>query len=389
MNGFGLASWMARMPDIKEHMALTPGRLGVMILAVSVGSLIGLPLAGRVVHRIGATNTVRAGLLLTVPGMMLAALTVQERGPVWLVMLGLLFVGLGNGIWDVSQNLEGTVIERAVGKAIMPWFHAAFSGGTVAAALVAALLVLLKVPLPIHLGAAMLLTIIGGWWGSSTFLPAYSEQETSDAGVSAAGTAASATSAWLEPRTLMIGLLVLAAGFTEGSANDWMAVAFVEGHHHAKSLGVLSLAVFLIFMTAGRILGTNLLDKYGRVLVLRVLFSLALVGCALVVFGGRWISFLGTALWGLGASLGFPVGMSAAADDPSRAHARISVVSTIGYMSFLGGPPLLGFLGDHVGVLHSLLAVGAVGILAMLVIPAARPPKPEPASEHLQFPVTP
>ena len=91
--------------------------------------------------------------------------------------------------------------------------------------------------------------------------------------------------------------MVLAAAFTEGTANDWMAVAFVDGHHVAQALGVIALAVFLSFMTIGRILGTRLLDRYGRVLVLRTLFGAAIVGCALVVFGHLWLAFAGAALW--------------------------------------------------------------------------------------------
>lgn len=125
-------------------------------------------------------------------------------------------------------------------------------------------------------------------------------------------------------------------------------------------------------MTVGRILGTALLDRYGRVTVLRVLFTAAIVGCLLVVFGGTVLAFIGAAVWGVGASLGFPVGMSAAADDPARAPMRLSVVSTIGYTAFLAGPPLLGFLGDHLGILHALLVVGAVSLAALLVIPVAR-----------------
>lgn len=135
-------------------------------------------------------------------------------------------------------------------------------------------------------------------------------------------------------------------------------------------------------MTIGRILGVRLLDRHGRVLVLRTLFGAAIVGCALVVFGHLWLAFAGAALWGFGASLGFPVGMSAAADDPRRAALRLSVVSTIGYAAFLGGPPLLGFLGDHFGVLHALTAVGAISVLAAIVAPAARPTARSPQYER-------
>ena len=125
--------------------------------------------------------------------------------------------------------------------------------------------------------------------------------------------------AWLEPRTLLIGVVVFAAAFTEGTANDWIGVALSDGYGLPRWAGVLGFAVFLTAMTAGRLLGTRVLDRRGRVPVLRVLFVAAVVGCLLVVFGGPALAFVGAAVWGVGASLGFPVGMSAAADEPLRA----------------------------------------------------------------------
>ena len=374
MNGFAFASWMSRVPDVREILDLTPGMLSVLLLSVSAGSLLGLPVAGRIAHRFGAVASVRIGLSLAAPGIVLAALAVQfEVGRFW-AMPGLFLVGLGMGVWDVAQNLEGTVIERALDKAIMPWFHAAFSGGTVLAVLIGAGLVWLKVPLLVHLGVVAVLTVVAVWWGTGRFLPSQSTSD--DVEDAASAPAVAQRSAWSEPRTLLIGVMVLAAAFTEGTANDWMAVAFVDGHDVDKALGVLALAVFLTFMTAGRVLGAGLLDRYGRVPVLRVLFASAIVGCLLVVFGNTWLAFIGCAIWGVGASLGFPVGMSAAADDPERAAMRLSVVATIGYTAFLAGPPLLGFLGDHFGILNALLAVGAISALAILIVPVAKRAQP-------------
>jgi MFS family permease len=172
----------------------------------------------------------------------------------------------------------------------------------------------------------------------------------------------------------MIGLVVLAAAFTEGTANDWISVAFVEGHGVPAWAGVLAFASFLSFMTLGRLVGTRLLDAHGRIPVLRVTFAMAAVGSLMVIFGPAWMAYLGTAVWGVGASLGFPVGMSASADEPARAAARMSVVATIGYTAFIAGPPLLGFLGDHFTVLRALMAVTVMVALAMLVIPATREP---------------
>jgi len=93
----------------------------------------------------------------------------------------------------------------------------------------------------------------------------------------------------------------------------------------------------------------------------------------IAVLAGSWLLALGgVALWGLGASLGFPVGMSAAADDEHLAPARVSVVAVIGYTAFLAGPPLVGLLGDRVGVLSALLVVPVVLIPALALVPATR-----------------
>lgn len=372
LNGFAFASWMARVPDVKQMLDLTPGQLGVMLLGVSMGSLIGLPVSGRLANWLGAARTLRLAAMLFLPGFLFAAIMAQSQAAVYLVMMGLFVVGLTSGIWDVCQNLEGSIVERGLGRAIMPWFHAAFSAGTVAGALVGAAMVAMRVPLVIHLGVVGVLSSGLAVWATTRFLAGV-EVPIAERDEAAASFAKPARSAWTEPRTLLIGLMVLAAGFTEGTANDWMAVAFVDGHDTSNALGVVALAVFLLFMTAGRLLGTGLLDRYGRVFVLRLMFGGAIVGSLMVIFGNTPIAFAGAAVWGLGASLGFPVGMSAAADDPERAPLRIAVVSTIGYLSFLGGPPLLGFLGDHFGVLNALLAVSALLVMAVFVVPAARP----------------
>ena len=141
-----------------------------------------------------------------------------------------------------------------------------------------------------------------------------------------------------------------------------------------RGLAVLGFAWFVTAMTAGRLVGPLLLDRFGRVRVLYATVAMAGLGVLLTVLGGHPALVVpGIALWGLGASLGFPVGMSAAADDAAHAAARVSVVSTIGYTAFLAGPPLLGFVASHTGTLNALLVVAAVLVPAALVVPATRP----------------
>jgi MFS family permease len=376
VNGLVLATWLSRLPDVKASLGLSPGEVSYLLLAVSAGAVIGLPSAGRIAHRIGSSRTVRLGAGVALIGVVGAAWSVQAQTALAVPMIGLFGFGLGSGTWDVAQNLEGSVIEQTLGRAIMPWFHAAFSAGTVAGALLGAWSTAVRVPIAAHITVIVILCAAAVMWGTAGFLSGYDEE--SAHAVRRAGS----RSPWLEPRTLLIGVMVLAAAFTEGTANDWLAIAFVDGHGTSAAQGVLALAVFLTFMTAGRIIGTRALDRYGREPVLRLLFAAAIVGCLLVVFAGTPGAYLGAAVWGVGASLGFPVGMSAASDEPSRAALRLSVVATIGYTAFLAGPVLVGFLGDRVGVLRALLAVAVVSGLAILVVPASKPLPDLPASDN-------
>jgi fucose permease len=179
--------------------------------------------------------------------------------------------------------------------------------------------------------------------------------------------------AWLEPQTLVIGVMVLCFAVVEGSANDWLSLALIDGYDVAHWVGVAGYAVFVCAMTASRFAGTVLLDRFGRAAVLWATAVAAATGILLVVLGSYAVLVVaGILVWGLGASLGFPVGMSAAADDPARSAARVSVVSTIGYGAFLAGPPLLGALGDHVGTLDALLAVAVLMVPAALTVFATR-----------------
>jgi MFS family permease len=378
--GLVFASWASRIADTKAALGLTPGELGATLLAASLGSVTGLPLAGRVSNRLGAGRTVALGMTLALAGLIGVGVVVDLHGPRLVLAAGLYLVGLGVGLWDVAMNLEGATVEHVLDASVMPHFHASFSGGTVLSALIGSVMSWAGVPLSVHFAGAVVITAGLAAWALPRFLPRDAEQESEEGGTAAAPPARQ-RSAWLEPRTVLIGVVVFAAAFTEGTANDWLAVAFVDGHDLPAWTGVLGFATFLTFMTVGRILGTGLLDRHGRVPVLRISFALAVVGAALVVWGNPALAFLGAAVWGVGAALGFPVGMSASADDPARAAARMSVVATIGYGAFLAGPPLLGFLGDHVGVLHSLLVVGALALLALAVVPSVREPGGRPRAQ--------
>jgi len=367
LNGFAFATWASRIPSVRHALDLGPGRLGLLLLACSIGSVLSLPTAGANVQRFGARRVVVAATLVEAVGLVLVAVGAGVLESVPATALGLFLVGLGTGTWDVAMNVEGAEVERLIGRSIMPRFHAAFSLGTVAGAGIGALVTYVGVGIGWHVGTVGVLVAVLGAVSVRGFLAVDPERHDASPG--------SALKAWTEPRTLLIGVMVLALALTEGVANDWLGVAMVDGYGAPTWLGAAAFALFVAAMTGGRVAGTVVLDAYGRQTVLWGTMALAAVGVLLVVLGQvAVVVAIGIVLWGLGASLGFPVGMSAAADDPKRAAARVSVVSTIGYTAFLAGPPLLGFIGSQVGVLQALLVVSIVLIPSALVVPATRPP---------------
>lgn len=372
INGLVFASWAARIPAVTEILRITSGQMGTLLLCTAVGSLLALPTAGLVVGRIGTANAVRFGGVLAAAAGVGIALSLSVAS-IPGTAVSLFFFGIAIGLWDVSQNIEGADVEHRLRRTIMPQFHAAFSGGAFIGALVGAGLSNLGVGLPAHLLAIAGVVLVATLVAPRYFLP-------HAASVLPEGEAkpAKGPSAWRDSRTLLIGVVVLGATLTEGAGNDWIAKASVDGLGTADSTGALMFALFVLAMTAMRFLGGRVIDAYGRVAVLRASMAAAAVGLGLFVLAGNvWIAAAGAALWGIGAALAFPMGMSAAADDPQRAAARVSVVSTLGYVSFLAGPPLLGYLGDLVGIHQALLAIMAPIVVALLLAGAARPLRKE------------
>lgn len=371
LNGFAFATWMSRIPETRAELGLTPGQLGTLLLAISVGSVLALPSAGMWVHRFGAARVVAVAAVIDAAGLALAGLGAVALGEVAVVAVGLFLLGVGSGTWDVAMNVEGAAVEHSIGRTIMPRFHAAFSLGTVVGAAGGAAAAATGTGVETHLVLAALPVAVGTLVAVRRFLPAAAEAETESTGRPAGR-------AWTEPRTLAIGLLVLAMALTEGVANDWLAVALVDGYGVPPWVGAAGFALFVSAMTLGRVTGPVLLDRFGRVPVLWTCMGMAATGVLLVVLGQALVLVAaGVVLWGVGASLGFPVGMSAAADDPAYAASRVSVVSTVGYTAFLAGPPVLGYLGDQVGVLRALLLVAVLMVPSALAVPAARRPVPD------------
>jgi MFS family permease len=383
--GFAFASWASRIPQVRDRLHLTSADLGLVLLTIAAGSITALLLAGVIVSRFHSRRTVTA--MAALQGAALAAVALGYLAGVVPVVIALFVFGFSAAAWDVAMNVQGAAVERRLGRAIMPRFHAGYSIGTVAGALVGAAMVVLHVPVTPHLLAVAVVEAVVIPAAVRSFIPDIEDLDAGRGAADATGKAASPLGRWREPRTLLVGIVVLAFAFAEGAGIDWISLSLIDGYRQAAVLGTLGLAAFLASMTIGRWFADGLLARYGRVRVIRGQTVLAIAGVLLFVFSPTVaLALAGVLLWGLGASLGFPVGMSAAADDPGAAAGRVSVVASIGYCAFLGGPPLIGYLGQDVTVLRALVAVAVVLALATLVtgalrpLPVHSPPQADPSS---------
>ncbi|PWD52292.1 MFS transporter [Serinibacter arcticus] len=390
--GLSLASWVTRTPAIRDAVGASTAEMGLLLLGLSIGSMAGVLSSGALVQRLGCRPVAIAGCASITLGML--AITVGAgTGSAPAIFLGLLLFGLGMGLSEIALNIEGAAVEKALGRAVLPILHGCFSLGTVVGALGGILATAVDVSPFWHLLAVTVagLAIVAG---ALPGLPARTGQRTTATAIDptrdavevpAAPVAPAATMLQVlrRPTVVLLGVLILGMALAEGAANDWLPLIMVDGHGLDPTVGSLVYTGFAVAMTTGRFAGAWFLDRFGRGPVLLASVLTAAVGIAGVVFSpSPVLAGVAVLFWGLGASLGFPVVISAAGDHPTDSAAQVSAVATAGYIAFLVGPPLLGLLGEHHGLRNAMLAVLALVVAAALVArPAMRVPDPAPADD--------
>ncbi|MGM7671509.1 MFS transporter [Microbacterium sp. A93] len=363
--GIGIASWVTRTPDIRDLLGASTLEMGLVLFGLSLGSMLGILVSGLLVARFGARPVIAAGastIVISMPTIGVGA----GLGEPFLVAVGLFLFGAGMGGGEVVLNVEGADVERLTGRSFLPQMHGFFSLGTVIGALIGMFATASAFPVQLHLilvGVVALLAVIF----SVPRIPAGTGRVERTA---SGAVRRSNTHLWRDPTLLLIGVIILAMALAEGTANDWLPLVMVDGHGFDAASGSAIYAVFAAAMTTGRFIGAWFIDRFGRAVVLCASGVFATIGLAIIIFvDGQAAATAAVILWGLGASLGFPVAISAAGDSEVDSAARVSLVATLGYVAFLVGPPALGFAGDEFGlraaliiplVLVALAAVAAV-----------------------------
>lgn len=371
--GSGFASWAARLPAVKQNLGIGDFEVGVLLFALGAGSLVGVMSSNVIVARWGAKRGLSVTLVGVAVGLFVTALGVDAAASYPLAIIGLAVMGLFFGATDVMINVEAAAVEQAFERTLMPLFHAFYSLGTVAGAGIGVVMALWSVGVTWHLGTiAVVFLAVGSV--ALRFLPAQVEGADAAVAPSRRERLGAAFAVWRDPRTYAIGAIVLGMAFAEGSANDWLTIAVVDGHDGTEATGAVFLTVFSVSMTLFRAVGGPIVDRIGRVWTLRALSVAAGVGLVVFILAPNLpVALIGVVLWGAGAALGFPLGMSAAADDPAKAAASVSAAATIGYVAFLCGPPVLGWISHQIGILPTLWIIVALIAMSGLASGGARP----------------
>ncbi|MFG0519091.1 MFS transporter [Kluyvera intermedia] len=374
--GLLMASWATRTPAIRDILSVTTAEMGIVLFGLSIGSMSGILCSAFFVKRFGTRTVIRTTMSCAIFGMMILSLALHLSSA-WVFAIGLAIFGASFGSAEVAINVEGAAVEREMKKTVLPMMHGFYSLGTLVGAGVGMAVTAFGLPAVWHIMVAGLVGIAPIFIAIKAIPDGTGRNEAEDAHHLEKG-----VPFWRDMQLMLIGVVVLAMAFAEGSANDWLPLLMVDGHGFSPTSGSLIYAGFTLGMTVGRFTGGWFIDRYSRVTVVRASALMGALGIALIIFvDSPWVAGVSVILWGLGASLGFPLTISAASDTGPDAPTRVSVVATTGYLAFLVGPPLLGFLGEHYGLRSAMLAVLALVLIAALVAKAVAKPEPRVVME--------
>lgn len=397
MLGAGFGVWLGRLPAIRDHLAASTFEMSVYGLCLAAGSLTGLAFSGRTVTWLGARRSLAVHLPLLTFGMV-AAILLFWAGHIVPAVIALFIYGFAFSTSDVSANVTAAEAERALGRPRMPLLHAAYSLGAVTSTGIGSLAEALQIPVPLHTVIAFALTLATAlvalrWVPESEHITARLRAAEAPKPLSAitgpiptigpglqppAPQPERPYNPWTDLRIYLIGTIALSMSLGEGTGADWIALALVDGRGYSNSVATMLVVVFFVAMVATRVVGSALLLRFGRVLMIRASAVAYIVGVMLMILGpAMWASVLGAVLWGAGCALAFPVAVSAAADDPARAVKSVAAVSAIAYGAYLLGPMLIGFLGERFGLLPAFWPLVGFAVLCVVIADAVRRREPQ------------
>lgn len=359
MNGFVVGSWAPKIPEFMARFELSESRMGMAILALGLGSLAAMPIAGVIITKHGTANLLRGLAVATASTLLLVTLSPIITSAIAAVIL----LGATIGAMDVVMNANAVSVERKLGRAIMSSCHGFWSLGGLAGAALGGYLIA-WIGLTAH---AVIVT------GLAMSLVVMSWKFILDDGAKIPGEKRRFTLPQ-SPLPWLMGIIAFFSIIPEGAVLDWSALFLRDERGVSVSLSGLGFGSVSIAMAVMRFLGDGLRNRFGAVRVMFLGSAFAALGLSIAAWSSSpWIIFLGFAIAGAGLSNLVPIAFSAAGNLPGLPPGvGITIATFMGYSGLLLAPFVIGFIAEHTG--FSLVFACLPGLLAVVLLlsPLAR-----------------
>ncbi len=346
--GLTFSTWASRIPDVQNKLHLSDAALGGILFALPVGLMISLPLSGWLVSRFGSRPMMIAGALFYPMILILLALS----GSVIQLALALFLFGILGNLINISMNTQAVGVEALYGRSVMASFHGLWSLAGFSGAVIGTFFVAQGFSPFAHFLVVFFLTLILVFVSYRFTLPR-------DANNS------QPSKLFVKPdsKILLLGLIAFCTMLCEGAMADWSGVYFKKIVEAPASMITLGYVAFTATMALGRFLGDWLVTKLGVKRMLQISGTMVTFGLfTAVLFPNIFTATAGFLLVGFGVSSVVPIVYGLAGKSTTMsASTALAAVSTIGFLGFLIGPPVIGFIAQAVSLRWSFMLIGFLG----------------------------
>lgn len=353
--GLCFATWASRIPDIKTALNIGSATLGSVLFALPMGQLVTLPFSGRLVTRYGS----RQVLVIALPCYAIAMTNMGLATQAWQLALALFVFGISGNLCNIAVNTQGVATEKLYQRPVMASFHGGWSAAGFTGAFIGLFMINLKVSPYLHFWIVALLVLMTIWLNHRYLVYGKAPATTRKKG-------------FIRPERSLIqlGFIGFCSMASEGAMFDWSGIYFKEVVKAPVSLMMLGYTSFMIMMASGRFMADKLIARFGRKLVMQVSGILISTGLfTSVLFPYLVTSTIGFMLVGLGVSSIVPTVYSVAGSNSKVAPGiALATVSSVSFLGFLMGPPLIGYIAAAAGLRYSYALIGILGFCISLVV---------------------
>lgn len=352
--GLAFSSWASRIPTLKENLQLTEAQLGTILLMLPIGQLITMALSGKLVTIYGSANVLR--IVSIVYAIILCTIGLANN----LYQLGgILFAfGVVGNMCNIAVNTQGVAAEKIFEKSIMSSFHGAWSIAGFTGALIGLLTMNIGIDTLPHFIIILFLIIINTLVNHKYLIQGKAEQKDKKSFFSRP-----------EKSLVQLGVIGFFSMATEGAMFDWSGVYFKDIVGAPENLIIVGYAAFMIMMAIGRFVGDFVISRVGRQRTLQVSGILMFTGMMLSVLVPQfWICTIAFMLVGIGVACNVPTVYSLAGQNKKvPSGVALAMVSSISFLGFLLGPPLIGYIAEITDLRYSFGVFAFFGLLMFVM----------------------